>query len=184
MDYSFQIGLDIATALSVIGASGVFMWNQKKAIESTVRETLKVQKFRFIEELGSFSLSLAESINAFKRLHTSISYLKAEAKAEGRSVSEDVKRMMSELHVKFNDVTAEQSKLLDYINFVMSPAFDGLAAVQERQIMDDAKKDILDWHSDSYSIYMKKKEGELDFTRPQEIISRTITDLLRLERAL
>jgi hypothetical protein len=91
--------------------------------------------------------------------------------------------MMTELNVKFNDVTAEESKLLDYIDFVMSPAFDGLAAVQERQIMDDAKKDIVDWHSDLRSIYMGKKKGELNFARPQEIISRTIKDLLRLERA-
>jgi hypothetical protein len=161
MDYSFQIGLDIATALSVIGASGVFMWNQKKAIDSRVRETLKVQKFRFIETLGSFSLSLAETIDVFKKLHQA-------GIAKGKDL---------------DPVIAEAQKLIHYIELVMRPAFEGLSATQEKEIMEAAKKDIFAWNMEIIDILEGKRKGPFDFAPPQKVIERTVTDLLKLERA-
>jgi hypothetical protein len=158
MDYTFQIGVDIATAASIIGASTMFIINQVKQYSKNKQDQelaiFKGQKFRMIETLGSYVVAYGDKYASFVRdIH------------EGKSNPDDL------VH--------ETQRIMNYCRFFATPVFSAFSATRDLEVISHIMDRLTKWNSNLVEGFTTGNVSLINFQEPAEIVAEGIAKMLK-----
>ncbi|CDK97545.1 protein of unknown function [Magnetospirillum gryphiswaldense MSR-1 v2] len=155
---SFQFGLDIATALSVIGASVAFIINQAR-IRREDKEELRAEKInnhtiRVIEKLSD----LIDNYNS--------SYASFVYSVHKRDGSSDV-----------NLLNRDAQKIIEYCRNIAMPLYALLYASRELKVIEKILSEMKNWNSDLVAGFENNDLTMIRLTDPGRIVGEGIAAL-------
>ena len=159
MDLTFQVGVDIATALSIAGATGLFLWNQfrqnSKNKKDQEHRTFREQKFRMIETLGDFVRVYCDKNASFRR---------------NANLGE---------RPDVNDLLQECQRIVNYCQYFASPVFNSFAAKRELEVISEIKGKILAWNAELVEGHLSNNPSLINYEAPAKIVAEGISELLK-----